>query len=418
MDVRREPKGPGRKLFAGLLALFLLVAVTVVLGRLQPASPAVDGDLIVTATVQRGTLPLEIRGWGEFAPDQVQGVEATVSGRVASIHVEPGEIVQAGSPLIELASPDLALEAARAEQEFTAAKAAFSALRRSIGTQRLERESALLDHRAELARINRSIDRLEELLARGEVPERELVAAVESAATVEEQIRVEEEMLTLLKETGDEQVLLEKEKLLALAEVLHRERERLSALKVAAPGKAVVESVQVGPGDWVSPGTGLVRLVRPERLRADLKVPLPGATKVREGNAVLLVDAVGDSTGGAVLKIGEPVPGKDGKYMQVRVKLDRPPGMDATADAGVDAVIRLGFLENTLFVKRPAWAGDDGLSTVFRVSRDGESAEQVQVKFGVGSWDRVQVLEGLGEGDEIIISDMSAYDAAECIRIK
>ncbi|MEJ2547702.1 MAG: HlyD family efflux transporter periplasmic adaptor subunit [Gemmatimonadota bacterium] len=377
-----------------------------------------DADLIVTAPVERGVLPIEVRGWGYLATDQIQKIEATVAGRVASVHVEPGNVVHSGAPLIELASPDLALETARAEQEFTAARAAFSALRLSIGTQRLERESSLVDRRAEMARATRSVERLQALFEQGDAEVEELVAAIDAAAAIAEQIRVEEEMLALLNETGDEQVLLEKEKLVALADVLHREKERLAALAVVAPGDAVVESVDVSPGDWVTPGTRLIRLVRPERLKADLKVPFPGAKKIRTGDIVLLVDAVGDTTGGEVQAIGDPAAGASGKHVRVDVRLESPPKADAAVDAGVDAVIQLGSVEDALFVQRPAWTGEEGVSSVFRISDDGESAVRVKVRFGAGSRDRVQVLEGLEEGDEIIVSDMSRFDDAECVRIQ
>lgn len=319
--------------------------------------------------------------------------------------------------MIGLASPDLALETARAEQEFTAAKAAFSALRRSIGTQRLERESVLLERRAELARAGRSLERLEALFARGDASREDLMAAVDAVTAIEEQVRVEEEMLTLLKETGDEQVSLEKEKLLALAEVLHREQERLSALAVRSPGDALVESVEVGAGDWVEPGARLVRLVRPERMRAVLKVPAVVANKVRVGDDVVLVDAIGDSTGGEVQRVGKPKVDEEDRYVKVSVRLQDPPKVDATVDAGVDAVIHLGLIDDALYVKRPAWVGEDGFSSVFRVAPDGTSAERVKVKFGAGSWDRVQVLDGLEQGDVIIVSDMSAFDSSDNIRI-
>ena len=418
MDFRRKRKGPGRRVAALLILILALLAVTVVVGRLQPAAPFVDADLIVTAPVERGVLPIEVRGWGYLATDQIQKIEATVAGRVASVHVEPGNVVHSGAPLIELASPDLALETARAEQEFTAARAAFSALRLSIGTQRLERESSLVDRRAEMARATRSVEKLQALFEQGDAEVEELVAAIDAAAAIAEQIRVEEEMLALLNETGDEQVLLEKEKLVALADVLHREKERLAALAVVAPGDAVVESVDVSPGDWVTPGTRLIRLVRPERLKADLKVPFPGAKKIRTGDIVFLVDAVGDTTGGEVQAIGDPAAGASGKYVRVDVRLESPPKADAAVDAGVDAVIELGSVEDALFVQRPAWTGEEGVSSVFRISDDGESAIRVKVRFGAGSRDRVQVLEGLEEGDEIIVSDMSRFDDAECVRIQ
>lgn len=417
MDIPREPRGPGRKLFAFAAVLLLASMITLLLRRIQPALPAVDRDLLVTAVVQRGPLPIEIRGWGELATDQVQAVDATVAGRVASVHVRAGDVVRAGSPLIGLASPDLALQTAKAEQEFTAAKAAFSSLRRSIGTQRLERESVLLERREDLARAGRSLERIESLFARGDASQEDLRAATDAVAALEEQVRIEEELLALLKETGDEQVSLEKEKLLALAEVLHREQERLSALAVTSPADALVDAVEVGAGDWVEPGTRLVRLVRPERMRAIVKVPAVAATRVRVGDDVVVVDAVGDSTGGEVQVVGKPRPDEEGRYVRLSVRLEDAPKADAAADAGVDAVIHLGLIEDALYVKRPAWAGEDGISSVFRLLPDGASAERVEVKFGTGSWDQVQVLEGLEQGDVIIVSDMSAFDASDRVRI-
>jgi len=418
MDVPREPRGPGRRIAVIFVVLLLGAALTVLLGRLDPALPAVDKDLIVLATVERGLLPIEIRGWGELESDQLSSVKATVGGRVAGIRVEPGDVVSAGTPLVELSSPDLALESARAEQEYTAARAAFTALRRSIGTQRLEREASVVGLRADLTKAKRSVERQEALFARGEISEADLAASVGDVEAIEQQLRLEQDLLALLNETGNEQVLLEKNRLVALAEVLHRERERLSALHVEASSDGLVEEVNVKVGDWVAAGTELVRVIRPERLQAELRVPLPGATRIRSGDRVLVVDAVGDTTEGKVGLVGEALSVKGEQSAQVSVKLVKPPRVDAAVDAGVDAIISIGTLENALSVNRPAWAGDDAVASVFRLDPNGDTAERVKVKFGTGSWDRIQVLEGLEEGDVIIVSDMSRFDDVDCVRLK
>ncbi len=418
MDVPREPKGQGRRVALILVVLLLLVSVTIVLGRLDPALPVVDKDLIVLATVERGVLPIEIRGWGELESDQFNSVKATVGGRVTGIRVKAGDVISPGMPLVELSSPDLALEAARAEQEYTAARAAFTALRRSIGTQKLEREASVVAMRSDLTRAGRFVERQQALFARGEISEHELTAAVDEVKAIEQQLQVEEDRLTLLNETGDEQVLLEKNRLVALAEVLHREQERLSALHVEASGDGLVEEVTTKIGEWVTAGTELVRVIRPERLQAELEVPLPGATRIRSGDAVLVVDAVGDTTKGTVRVVGESLSVKGDQYAHVSVQFLKPPRADAAVDAGIDAIISLGTLDNALSVKRPAWAADDGVASVFRLDPQGETAERVKVKFGTGSWDRIQVLDGLDEGDVIIVSDMSGFDEVDCVRIK
>ncbi len=418
MDVRREPRGPGRRIAAVLSIMAIIALITILLSRIEPAYPVVDRDLLALATVERGPLPLEVRGWGELLVNRMQPIETTVSGRVSAVHVSEGDLVPEGAILVELSNPDLALALAKAEQEYTAAQAAFTALRRSIGTQRLDREAKIVSLRAELKRADRAVGQLKALHAAGEVDEEEVASTIDFHDAIEDQLRVEEETLALLRETGDEQVQLEKERLLKVAEVLEREKERMSALTIEAPTDALVKKISTAVGDWVAPGSALVSMVRPELLQAEVKVPKDGAERVEAGDAVVVVDAVGDTTGGRVELVDEKFLQTGDQYVRVTVQLDDSPDADAVLDAGVDAVISTGLLEDALFVKRPAWASDHGKATVFRVSEDGTKAKRVKVRFGAGSWGRIEVLEGLEEGDVVIVSDMSRFDDVDVVRLK
>jgi multidrug efflux pump subunit AcrA (membrane-fusion protein) len=427
MDVprggRRTPRTP---IVAGILVL--AAALTLLLSRLEPTSPVVDLDLLVLAQVERGRMPLEIRAWGELATDQLQAIEATVAGRVASVEAEPGMTVRAGAVLAELASPEAELEAAKAEQEFTAARAAVVALRRSLGTQRLEREARLADMRSAREASREVLTDLERRAARGEAVELEQVAARDALRSLEERIELEEKVLDLLASTGREQIELETERLVALGDVAAREKARVESLRVRAPADAVVKDIRIAPGTWVVPGTELLQLLRPERMVAELSVPAPLATKVRPGLDVLLADASGDSIPGTVESVtpvaesASPAAATGGHLppppgARVSVRLGSPPGAAAAADAAVEATIRLGELEDALSVKRPAWAVEGGAGSVFRVAPDRTSAERVKVRFGFGSRDRIQVLSGLREGDVIIVSDMSRFDDVPCVRL-
>lgn len=427
MDVPRRPRGSRRALLTGGI-LLLAALLTLLLSRLEPASPVVDRDLLVFAEVERGHLSLELRAWGELASDQREPIEAAVTGRVAAVPAKPGATVQAGALLVELVNPELELEAARAEQEFTAARAAFVALRRSLGTQRLEREARLADMRSALQANREVLTDLERRAARGEAVELDAVAARDALRSLEERISVEEKLLELLASTGREQVELESRRLRALGEVADRERARLEALRVRAPADVVVEEVRVAPGAWVSPGTELLRLLRPDRMVAELSVPPPLAAKVRPGLEVVLSDAAGDTLGGTVDAV-TPVRGTDAPAAaaggrqapppgtKVSVRLRTAPRVAAAADAGVVGTIRLGALDDALSVRRPAWAVEGGTGSVFRVAADGTSAERVKVRFGLGSRDRIEVRSGLREGDVVIVSDMSRFDDVSCVRL-
>lgn len=427
MDVPRRPRRSRRALVAASV-LVVAAALTLLLSRLEPASPAVDRDLLVLAKVQRGPLPLEVRAWGELASDRLQAIEATVAGRVASVETEPGGTVRAGDLLAELSSPEAELEEAKARQEYTAARAAVVALRRSLGTQRLERESRLADMRSAREAGREVLTDLERRADRGEAVELDLVAARDALRSLEERIALEEKVLDLLASTGREQIELETRRLVALGEVAAREKVRLEGLRVRAPVDAVVTEVRVAPGEWVVPGTELLRLLRPERMFAELSVPAPLAAKVRPGLDVVLSDANGDTIPGTVETV-VPVPGSTHRAStpdrsgpppgaRVSVRLAEVPGTDAAADAAVEGRIRLGALDDALWVKRPAWATEAGAGTVFRVSPDGAAAERVKVRFGLGTRDRIEVRSGLREGDVVIVSDMSRFDDVSCVRLR
>jgi HlyD family secretion protein len=91
---------------------------------------------------------------------------------------------------------------------------------------------------------------------------------------------------------------------------------------------------------------------------------------------------------------------------------------DAVPDLTVDGTIQLERLDNILYVGRPSLGQDQSTIGLFRVSRPSGNAERVQVKLGVSSVNSIQVISGLNEGDEVVLSDMSAWDAFDRVRLR
>ena len=94
----------------------------------------------------------------------------------------------------------------------------------------------------------------------------------------------------------------------------------------------------------------------------------------------------------------------------------------ASAGLQIDATIDIEKLDNVLYIHRPVHAGvgATGNSTfsIFKIIDDGAEAVSVNVNFGRASVNTIEVLDGLKEGDKVILSDMSAYDSADRIRLK
>ena len=104
--------------------------------------------------------------------------------------------------------------------------------------------------------------------------------------------------------------------------------------------------------------------------------------------------------------------------VSLNVSLDGPLPQVAAIDLPVDATIDIEKLDNVLQIGRPVHAAANSTSSVFRITKDGTEAVRVNVKFGRSSVSIIEVLDGLKEGDKIILSDMSTYDNADRIHIK
>jgi HlyD family secretion protein len=102
----------------------------------------------------------------------------------------------------------------------------------------------------------------------------------------------------------------------------------------------------------------------------------------------------------------------------VDVKFDGPLPPGAVPQLSVDGVIDQERIANTLKVGRPAFGNPDSTISLFRYDPDGKTAERTQVKVGKASVTEIQILDGLKEGDRVILSDMSRYDNTDKVRLE
>ena len=102
-------------------------------------------------------------------------------------------------------------------------------------------------------------------------------------------------------------------------------------------------------------------------------------------------------------------------YDEIRTVDELPRG--ARPDLSVDGIVEIERLANVLYMARPSNGQEGGTISVFRTMADG-MAERRQVKLGKGSVRHIQVLEGLREGERVVLSDMSAWDQVDRLQIK
>jgi HlyD family secretion protein len=166
-------------------------------------------------------------------------------------------------------------------------------------------------------------------------------------------------------------------------------------------------------GQRLTPGTLLAKVAQPWKLKAVLQIPETQAKDIALGQKTE-VDTRNGIILGKVIRI-DPAVINGTRTVDVKLEGELPPG--AVPDLSVDGTVELERLDDVLYVGRPVFGQPNSLVTVFKLDADGREASRVQVKLGRNSVNTIEILEGLKVGDNVILSDMSAQDQHNRIRL-
>lgn len=406
MDIPRPPKTNTRRyLYAGG-ALAGLVLVTVALSRLDRAVPTVEGSTLWIDTVARGEMLREVHGPGTLVPEQIRWIAAVTAGRVERKHVEPGAKVSASTVLVELSNPDVELQALEAQRQLTEAEATLVNLRASLETQRLNQQGVIATVRSEYLDAKRTVEVGDGLAAKNLIAPTDLQRAKDKQVELEARYGIEQERLRVHTDAMAAQLDVQRSQIARLREILAFRRQQVASMRVTAGANGVLQELPLEVGQWAMSGTTLAKVVEPGRLKAVLNVPETQAKDVAIGQRAS-IDTRNGVIAGHVVRID---PAARNGTVSIDVALDGalPPG--ARPDLTVDGTVEIERLPNALYVGRPAFAQANTSIEVFRIEPDGRTATRVRVQFGRGSVNAIEIVEGLKEGDRIILSDLSQYD--------
>lgn len=413
MDRPRAARGRARRLVGVVGLAGLLLVVSLVLARLEPAPPSVPRTSVFIDSVQRGDLRIEIRSPGTLVPESVEWIAAATEGVVVAIPERPGVTVAPDTVLVVLASP--ALEAAVREAAWAVARAEAE-----LAHHELELRGRLLDQEAALAALRAEArEAAVRHAANVRLSAEHLVSPVDldvSAARAEstsQRLAVEEERLALRQLEARAAARARAAGLAQLRDALASRRDEAAGLHVTAGTTGVLQQVTVEVGERVTPGTLLARLADPARLRAELRVAQSLAKDIVVGQAASIDTRAGLVTG-RVSRIDPAV--LDGTVtVDVAIEGELPTG--ARPDLAIEGTVIVAHLRDVLHLGRPALARAGEAVGLYRIRADGRLAERVRVRLGRSSVSRVEVRGGLSVGDEVILSDSSAWDHVHRIRL-
>ena len=416
VDIARPSQAKKKRIKCILYVTAAVVAVAAIslgVSKLKPAAPTVDRAVVWIDSVKRGDIPRQVRGSGVLTPEDIRWIPAQTQGRVEDIVLRPGAQVKPDTVILILSNPDLTQAVREAELAYQSAQAAFD-------NKKAELQSSLLSQEANVASISAQYqqavldrDANETLFKENLVPELTLKQKRSNADDLKNRLAVEQNRLKITQEGMSSQLAPQEADVNQKKSSWDLSRQKLEDLKVKAGMSGTLTQVPVERGQQVGPGTNLARVANPTNLKAELRIAETQTKDIRIGQYAEI-----DTRNGIVKgHVSRMDPSSTGGTVGVDVSMDGalPPG--ARPDLSVDGTILLEKLTDVIYVGRPAFGQENSTVTIFKVLPTGE-AIATKVKLGRASVNTIEVLDGLKPGDQVILSDMSQYDAFDRVQLK
>jgi len=418
MDIQRpesviRQKKLKRLIYAGVAGVAVL-AVTVGLSRLKPAAPTVDKSTVWVDAVKRGPMVRQVRGLGTLVPEDIRWIPALTDARVEEIVLRPGAVVKPDSIILKLTNPEL-------EQAMEDATLQRKAAEAELNNTKARLESELLNQRATAATVSSDFEQAKldlekkELLNKDKlVSDMDLKVAQFKSKELAARNQIEVERVETYKKAAQAQVAVQEARVDELRAVEKLRRKQMDALNVRAGIHGILELLPVEVGQRFTAGTNVARVADPARLKAQIRIAETQAKDVTIGQKAE-VDTRNGVVEGHVSRVD---PSVVNGTVTVDVLFGGALPAGARADLTVDGTIELERMPDVIFVGRPAFGQELSTVGLFKLVDNGQEAVRVQVKLGRSSVNTIEIQGGLQPGDQVVLSDMSAWDRFDRIRLR
>ncbi len=421
MDIARpdiRKKKLRRNIIWVIMALVAVTAAAIGVYRLKPAAPNVDASTIWPDTVKRGPMVVQVRGLGTLVPreDSIQLIPSQTDATVVRIRVLPGTKVTPDTILMDLSDPQLQQELLSAQSALRGAEADYKSLQASL-------QSTLMDKKTAAAQVNADYTQ-DQLQAQTDKKLYELgvisgIAYNKSKNTAEQlttQHQLSQEQLEVNRKAIEVQLASAQAKVEQAKAQLALYQKQTDELQVRAGISGVLAPLDtpVQVGQHVAAGTSVAKVIQMDKLKAALQIAETQAHDIQLGQPAE-VDTHNGVVAGHVTRID---PSVVNGTRTVDVALDGPLPPGAVPQLSVDGTIDLQRLSDVLYVGRPAFGNPDSTISLFKIDPNGKTATRTQVKVGKASVTQIQILDGLKDGDRVILSDMSRYDNTDKVRLE
>jgi multidrug resistance efflux pump len=391
------------------VAVVAVAALAAIVMRLKPAAPEVDRSTIWTDTVKRGPLVRQVRSsTGVLAPreDSIELIPAQTDATVVRIRILPGAQVTPDTIIMDLTDPQL-------EQELLNARLALKAAQADYKSFAAQLESTLMDKKTQ-DQLQAQTDKA--LYDLGVISGLAYQKSKSTADQLTAQHQLSQQQLDVNQKAIAVQLASQKTKIDQAQALLDLFEKQAQALEVHSTitGTLAPLAMPVQVGQHVTAGTSVAEVIQRDKLKAALQIAETQARDIQIGQPAS-IDTHNGVIPGHVVRID---PSVVNGTRTVDVELDGALPLGAVPQLSVDGTIDLERMTDVLYVGRPALGNEDSTLSLFKADPDGKGATRVPVKVGRASVNEIQVIEGLKEGDTVILSDMSRWDNVDRIRLE
>ena len=422
MDIARPDIRKKKQLqlfvWAGV-GVLVLAAAGFAVSRLKPAAPTVDSSAVWPDTVKRGNMMRQVHGTtGTLVPreDAIRLIPALTDATVVHIRVLPGAIVKPDTILMDLSDPELEQKLLDARLAVKGAEADYRSLQATLQSTLMDKKTAAAAVNADYTQDQLQAQTDKQLFDLGVISGLAYQKSKGTADQLNTQHNLSQEQLSVNEKAIEVQLASSHAKVEQAQALLALYEKQNDALQVKAgiAGELAPLATPVQVGQHVTAGTSVAEVIQPDKLKAALLIAETQAHDIAIGQKAN-IDTHNGIVAGHVTRI-DPAVVNGTRTVDVVLDGDLPAG--AVTNLSVDGVIDLENLTDVLYVGRPALGNENSTLSLFREDPDHKGAVRVPVKVGRASVQFIQVLDGLKEGDTVILSDMSHYDGVDRIRLQ
>ena len=395
-----------------IICIAILAALFGIAASVHWLRPSVDRNDLVIATVGRGSVDATVEASGLVVPEVEHVVSTPLEARVLRIDRHPGDRVRKGDEILTLDTSEARLELEQldekiAEKENEQTQIGVK-LEETLASSRSQLEQAKLDARI----FDLKAQQARRLRAEGLVAEQEDLAAATAAEKSAIQLHELSDGLVRSQRTGDAQIAAAGIELSILRKQREESRRQLELAMTRSDRDGVVTWVVADEGVTVQRGDIVARIADLSAFRVAATVADVHITQLSVGMPVRVKLGEGVYAGGAISTIEPRI---DNGVAKFYVELDQKSHPALRNNLRVDVFVIVGRRKNVLRLQRGALGqGENGGVFVVR----GDHAVRVPVRFGLFGEDRVEVVDGLKVGNQVVISNMSDYQDVKQLRIK